>query len=271
MSVDWDVRPAWAATAEDEPAPPRRRRRLLVGAVVLVVLLAAAVVVGEWWGRTESSSQVATGLAEAGVTGDVRVAVGRGVRPSVVTAALLGDLDRVLVEVRDGQLGGLPVVRARYELSDLDVEVGLRSGSVRVTRVGSGSVRLELDPVIVGASVGVDLRAVDGELRLGSPGTTARARMDGDDLVIEPVGIGVVSTIEPLTVPAGDPYLLPCRPRPRVVGELLELACRGDTLPGVLRGPLGSTNPAGGGGGGSGGDVPVAELPTPQTTVREGG
>jgi hypothetical protein len=238
---------------------------VLVAVTVVVGLALCVVVAAEWWGRGEAEAQVATGLSEAGVTGDVRVDIGRGAAPSVVRAALLGDLDRVVVEIRDGQLGGLPVERARYELRDLDVDVALRTGGVRVTGLGDGSVRLLLDPVIVGASVGVDLRVEDGRLRLGSPGVAARARMAGGDLVVEP--LDAAAEVEAIRVPAGDSYLLPCRPDATLSGDLLELSCRGDELPGVLEGPLGAT--AGGTPGGSG-NATVPDLPTPQTTVRDG-
>lgn len=264
MSVDWDVRPVWAPPGPED-GPPRRRRRWWVAALVLVVLVLAAAVAVEWWARGEAEAQVSAGLAEAGVTGDVTVGVGSGAGPSVLRAAAFGHLDLVDVGVRNGLMGGVPVVRADYRLRDLDVDVSPGAGSVAVDRIGGGSVRLVLDPVVVGAAVGVDLRAADGRLRLGSPGVPARTRVEGADVVVEPVEAG--TGVAAVTIPAADPYLLPCRPRVSVRGDLLVLACSGRRLPGVLAGPL----QAGTRGGGGGSDAPVVVLPSPQTTVRDGG
>lgn len=263
-AVDWDTTPEWASPEPAEP-PPRRRGRLLVtvGAVLIVVAL-AGLAVTEWWARADAEEQVRSALAAAGVTGEVEVSIGRGMAPSVLRAATFDRLDRVRVTVRDGQVGGVPVVVADYRLEDLTVDAGLGGGEVRVRRFRDGRVRLVIDPVIAGAAAGIDLRADGGRLSLGSPGVPARARIAGDDLVITPRDAS--SGVEALRIPAADSYLLPCRPEVEVAGEMLELSCSGRRLPGLLRGALG---PSAAGGGRPG--APVAELPTPQTTVRDGG
>lgn len=262
--MDWDTTPEWAPPTE-EPPPPRRlgRKFAAVGAAVLVLVVAALGLV-ERWARSDAEEQVRDALAAAGVTGEVDISIGRGIAPSVLRAATFDHLDRVRVTVRDGQVGGVPVVIADYRLADLTVDAGLGGGDVRVKRFREGSVRLVIDPVIAGAVAGVDLRAEDGRLSLGSPGVPATARVRGDDLVIAPKD--PASEVETLRIPAADSYLLPCRPDVEVVGEMLELSCDGRRLPGLLRGALEPSLPVGGRPG-----APVAELPAPQTTVRDGG
>jgi hypothetical protein len=261
MAVDWDVTPVWAA--EQPPEPPRRRGRTaaVVAAVALVVVAGVALVVEQLL-RTSVEGHIEEQLRASGVTGSVDVQLGAGGWwPSTLTALAGADMDRVEVRVRDGSIGGVPVVEADYVLTGLDVTVDVSVPAVTVHRIGDGAVRLLLDPVALGASIGQDLVVESGEVLLGPDRLPARVLLREEFVVVAPRP--PAGRLDVLAVPAVDPYLLPCRPDLRILDETLELSCAGDDLPGVLAGPLGPP-PAPG-------DPSIpAELPPPQTLIAPG-
>jgi hypothetical protein len=261
MAVDWDVTPVWAA--ERPPEPPRRRARtaVLVGLAVLVVLGGVALL-AEQQLRRSVEGHIEDQLRASGVTGVVDARLGgSGWRPSALLALVGAEMDRVEVRVREGSIGGVPVVEADYVLRGLDVTVDVSVPAVTVHRIGDGTVRLLLDPVALGASIGQDLVVDAGEVLLGPDRMPARVLLRDEFVVVAPRP--PAGRLAVLTVPAVDPYLLPCRPDLRILDDTIELSCSGDDLPGVLAGPLGPPPVPG--------DESIPpELPPPQTLIAPG-
>src|SRR3954470_9605704 len=117
-----------------------------------MVLGVGLVVIGlEVGGRLLNQRFAEDQLRDAGVAGEVEVTVGRSWwRPSVIPAFLTGDLDRVSVRLEDAELYSMPVLEADYVLEDLGVDVSLGDRSITATSLGSGSVRLLVDPREIG-------------------------------------------------------------------------------------------------------------------------
>lgn len=233
----------------------------MVAAAALLALLVLGVVVLERFGRSYAQGEIAARLREAGMTGDVDVTVGRSWwQPSILPTLVTGNLDRVEVRVTEGTLSGIPVEDVDYVLSGIEGDLSVLNGSVDVREVEEGSVRMLVPVSSIGQSVGTPLAVHDGRVVVGQDEVPATVGLVEDNLVIS--GPGVVG-LPPL--PLADPYILPCRPELALVGASLELACSGDEVPGILRGPLQGDTPA------PGGVPPVEELPPPQSIDRPGG
>ncbi|MFZ4518464.1 MAG: hypothetical protein ACOYOP_08745 [Microthrixaceae bacterium] len=257
----WDEVPVWAAGADTpaSPAPPPRRRRrwwiALPVAALFVLLLAVAI---ERFGRSYAASEIRSRLERGGLVTNAEVTVGASPwRPVVWPALLTGDVDRVVVRVTDGTLADLPVRSAVYELEGIHGDLSLRDGTVGVNSLDRGSVRLVLDPAVLGRASGTEVRA-RGDRLVTADGAPVGLALDGDDLVVEVPGAA------PTRVQVVDPYVMPCRPDVSVRRVGVVLACTGDTLPGILRTPLAGV-PDG---------APPAtsdSLLPPQSTIKPGG
>ncbi len=231
--------------------------RTALAVACVVVLIGVGLEVG---GRLVTERETARQLTDAGV-GEPDVAVGRSWwRPSILPALLGGTLDQVDVRLRDTRVVGIDVLEADYRLRDLSVDLDLRTGTVGVTALGSGSFRLLLEPAAITPLVGATLSARNGELRVGPREEPAALRVEGDELVIDSSYLRANGLVDRIVVV--DTGLLPCDPDVAVIRDLVELSCSGDRLPQVLTAPLGA-RPAGDEG-------PPAELPPPASVERDG-
>ena len=233
-----------------------RRWVLGLAAAGLVVLLVGVVVI-EVVGRRVAEDVAASELERQGVA-DAQVSIGTWWRPSVLSAVVLGDLDRVQVQLEDAQVSGIQVLEADYDLEGLRVDVDVLDGTVAITELERGSFRVLVDPATFGAQLGVEVVAEDGELRIGPGRAPATLRMEGDQMVIDSASLDEQGIDGRLAV--ADRRLLPCDPTPRVVLDLVELSCTGDRLPGILDSSLGQPV-----------DVapPPAQLEPPATLERD--
>lgn len=233
-------------------------RRWVLGllAAALVVLLVGAVAV-EVVGRRIAEDVATSELERQGVA-DAQVSIGTWWRPSVLSAVVLGDLDRVQVRLEDTRVSGVEVLEADYDLEGLRVDVDVRSGTVAIAELERGSFRVLVDPATFGARLGVEVVAEDGTLLVGPGRAPATLRMEGDEMVIDSTYLREQGIDDRLVV--ADRRLLPCDPTPRVVLDLVELSCIGDRLPGILDSSLGQPI-----------DVapPPAQLEPPATLERD--
>jgi hypothetical protein len=159
-------------------------------------------------------------------------------------------VDRIAIRLQDAKLYSLPVTQAEYILNDLQIDLSLRTAKVVASSLGSGSVRVLIDPSQIGALVGVPAEIRDGVLLLGSPLEPAELSLQGNDLIIDSAQLRAAGQVTSLQV--ADPELLPCDPQVRILGEMVELACTGNSLPGVLRNSIGVGTPV----------IPVDSQPT---------
>jgi hypothetical protein len=260
----WE-RPVWAAPdpSDVDEAGPRRRpgRRGLVALVVVAAVVLVGSVAIEWLGRRAVTDRVADQLRASGITGEIDVEVTGGLRPVVLRVLAGRGLDELSIRVTDGTIGGLPVARADYRLTDLDVDVSLWSRTVWVDSIGEGDVRIEVLPAALSSTVGTELAIVDGRMTAGPDRLPVTTLVRGDVLVLS--GPAEALWGAPVELPLADDYLLPCRPRVTVTGSMLVLACRGSDLPGVLEAPLGP--------GADPGSAPDGSLVPAQSTVLDGG
>ncbi len=217
-------------------------RRARLALLVVAALALAGVVVAEYAGRAALAGAAEQRLRDQGVAGEVEVRVGSSWwRPSVVPALLGADLDRVEVRLDDARLGPVEILEAEYVLEDLGVSMSVGSRTVGATSLGEGSVRLIVDPAALGAALGVNVSAADGRVVVGPSGAPAGLSVEDGDLVVDSDYLRSQDLTDRFRV--ADPWLLPCTPGVDVVGSTVELACRGDALPGVLRAPLGPSVP----------------------------
>ncbi len=233
------------------------RRWILALAAAALVVLCVGIVVVEVVGRRIAEGVATSELARQGID-DAQVSIGTWWRPSVLSAVLLGDLDRVRVRLVDTQVSGVDVLEADYDLEGLRVDVDVLNGDVAITELTQGSFRVVVDPATFGAQLGVEVAAEDGVLLIGPDREPARLRMDGEELVIDSDHLRERGIDGRLVV--ADRQLLPCDPTPRVVFDVVVLSCTGDRLPGILDSSLGQPL-----------DVPPppAQLEPPATLERD--
>jgi hypothetical protein len=233
------------------------RRWVLGLAVAAMVVVCVGVVVVEVVGRRIAENVATSELQRQGID-DATVSIGTWWRPSVLSAILLGDLDRVRVRLEAAQVSGVDVLEADYDLEGLQVDVDVLSGTVAITDLSSGSFRVLVDPATFGAQLGVEVTADDTTLLIGPGRSPATLRMEGDQVVIDSDYLREQGVDGWLVV--ADRQLLPCDPMPRVAFGLVELSCTGDRLPGILDSSLGQPL-----------DVapPPAQLEPPATLERD--
>lgn len=233
------------------------RRWILGLAVAGLVVLMVGVVVVEVVGRRIAEGVATSELARQGID-DARVSIGTWWRPSVLSAVVLGDLDRVRVQLEDTQVSGVEVLEADYDLEGLRVDVDVLTGDVAITDLSRGSFRVVVDPATFGAQLGVAVEAAEGALLIGPDREPATLRMDGGELLIDSDHLRERGIDGRLLV--ADRRLLPCDPTARVVFDVVELSCTGDRLPGILDSSLGQPL-----------DVPPppAQLEPPATLERD--
>ena len=258
----WD-RPVWAAPAAGDDAEPGTGRpargRWIAAVAISVLLLLGAVAAIEWFGRRYTADRVVEQLRASGITGDIEVSVPGGLRPVVLPALFGGGLDELEIHIADGTVAGLAVARADYRLTDIQGDVSLTSGTVRVDSIGEGDVRIEVLVEALSSALGTELRIMDGQLVAGPDRLGVDAVVRGDALVMS--GPAEALWGGPVEVPVADGYLLPCIPGVSIGRSTVVLACRGSELPGVLRDPLGPT--------GDPGATPDGSLLPPQSTALD--
>ncbi len=267
----WE-QPVWAAThsegralpgvggSGDAPHGRPTSRRWVVWSAVLasatVVGLLALGVAVEVWGRGYMAEQVEAQLRASGITGDIEVSTVGGWRPVVLPALVGRGLEELHIAISDGTIAGMPVVRADYVLHDIDGDVSLRTGQVRVRSIGSGRVRIEIDVADIADAIGAGLAVGDGRL-VTTEGVGVDVSVEDEALVLGGPAVEVWGA--PVKLPIIDDYLLPCTPRVAFRPDTLVLSCTGSRLPGVLGDPLAlAVDP----------DVaPVGSLLPPQSTI----
>ncbi|MEX0768159.1 MAG: hypothetical protein WD029_06785 [Microthrixaceae bacterium] len=234
-------------------------RRVLIATACSLVVLLLCVEIG---GRVVTEKFSEDQLRNAGVAGGVEVTVGNAWwQPSILPAIVGGRVDQIAIRLDQAKLYSLPVAEADYLLNDLQIDLSLRNAKVVASSLGSGSVRVLIDPGQIGALVGVPAQIKDGELLLGSPLESAQLSIQGNDLIIDSPQLRAAGQVTALTVT--DPQLLPCTPKVRILRDKVELACTGNSLPGVLRNSIGVGTPK----------IPVDPQPTqlePPVTLDRG-
>ncbi len=225
-----------------------------------------AVVAVEWIGRVGVDRLASERIARDVPAESVDVVLGSAWwRPTVLPAALLGDVDQISVRLLGATLAGFPVAEVDYVLEGIDGEVSIGDRRVSVSSIERGSVRMLVDPAAIASSLGADAVLSDGRLLVGEERTPASFEIVGDDLV---VSVGDGSQFPEQTIPVVDDWLMPCTPEIEVGERFVELTCEGDALPGVLGGTFSADDLRGGGSGGSGGgtgEPPPVELEPPMT------
>lgn len=267
--ASWDEVPVWAAGGPADrprdrptasppgPGPSRGRRRAAVVVAVVLALL-FLLVATERFGRSYAASEIRGRLERGGLVTNSEVTVGSSAwRPVVWPALFTGDVDRITIRVTDGTLADLPVRTADYRLEGIQGDLSLRDGTVGVRSLDRGSVRLVLDPAVVGGASGSELQT-RGDRLVTSAGEPVGLSIEGDDLVVSVPGAA------PTRLPVVDPYVLPCRPDVAVTRRGVVLACEGDTLPGILRTPLAGADDGSP-------PAPTDSLLPPQSTIKPGG
>ena len=230
---------------------------LRIGAVALLLGLTSVVIGVEITGRVATERVAENRLRANGVRGSIEVTIGSAWwRPTFLPALATGTLDRVSVGLDGAELYAVPVLKADYVLEDLQVQVSPGDRSIAATSIGSGSVRVLIDPAEIGAMFGTEAALLDGRLVIGPERAPADLQMLGDDLVLS--GPSLASGSQAASFRVADPQLLPCTPGVRLLNTLVELFCTGDELPGILERPLGPS-------GGSSIVPPPAELEPPLT------
>lgn len=201
-------------------------------AATVVALAVVAVALVEVVGRFAVERVARTEIADA-AEADAEVSLGRGRwDPVVATALATGRLERIEVRLRDAEMSSLPVREADYVLTDVRVDLDLVDRQLTVLSIGSGSVRIEVDPAEIGGALGVTVEADGGEVLVdGSP--VELSVEDGQLVVGEEDGAG------PRRLPLPGERFLPCTPDVEVRDSVVVLGCSGSTLPGVLADPLG--------------------------------
>lgn len=213
-------------------------RWLRVGLVVVVVGLVGLLVGVEFAGRVVTERVAERQLRDGGVGGSVEVSMGTSWwHPSFLSAVMTGNLDRISVELDRASLYSVPVLRADYVLEDVRVEISATDRTIRVASIGSGKVRLLIDPAEIGRMMGSEATVVDGRIVVGPDRSPADLRIVGDELVLS--GPSIATGAGAGSYRVADPELLPCTPDVRVRSSLVELSCTGDQLPGILAQPLG--------------------------------
>lgn len=209
---------------------------LIVSAVALVLLLIGV----EAAGRIATERVAEDQLRQHGVNGGVEVTLGRAWwRPTFLPALLTGDLDRISVQLSGADLYSVPVQQADYVLENLHIDFSLRQRSIAATSIGSGSVRVLIDPAAIGRMMATDAAVVDGRLLIGADRERADLRMVGNQLVLSAPSLDAAGSNTSFQVV--DPQLLPCVPQVQLSGGLVELSCSGDQLPGILEQSIGSS------------------------------
>ncbi len=247
-----------------------RIRRILGWAVILV---AVSVVVVEAAGRSVAERIVENQIRTSGVAGGVDVTIGRSWwQPSIVGVLLFDTLDQIEIRLNDARLYSTRVAEADYVLTGLDLDLSFRDRTAGVRSIGSGSVRVLIDPSAIAVMVGGGAEIRDGSLYLGGSEKPSAVRISGSDLVVEGDAVKKLVGSDSITLPVADSQILPCSPEARLVDRYVELSCTGNTLPGVLSTSLSS----------NAGDLPTVdqseltppatlELPPSSTTTRPGG
>ena len=129
---------------------------------MVLVAVVALVVIGEIVARQQVASRVSQRLRDAGVSGAITTQVGDSWwRPTVLRALATGSVDRVRVEVVDGDVGGLPVRRLTYTLHDVSGRFRPTGDDASVDSIGSLDVDLRLDPTVVAAAAAAGRPIVD--------------------------------------------------------------------------------------------------------------
>ncbi len=227
-------------TARSKTARSKTARRLVIGGLSLLVLVLLCIEVG---GRVATQRIAEDQLRASGVAGGVEVTVGESWwKPTILAAILDGRVDHIAIRLQDAKLYALPVAEADYILNDLRIDLSLRERKVVASSLGSGSVRVLIDPTAIGALVGVPAEIQNGVLLLGSPLEPAELSVQGPNLIVDSPQLRAAGQVTSLQV--ADPQLLPCDPQVRIFLEMVELACTGNSLPGVLRNSIGVTTPA---------------------------
>ena len=247
----------------------RRRwpRRL---AVVVVLLVVVGVVAVEWIGRIGVDRLAADRIARDVPAESVEVVLGEAWwRPTVVPAALFGDVDRISVRLTGATLAGFPVAEVDYVLEGIDGNVSIADRQVSVASIDRGHVSMSVDPAAIASSLGAAAVISDGQLLVGPDRVPASFEIVGENLV---VSVGDGTRFPDQVIPVVDDWLMPCSPEVALGERYLQLTCEGDRLPGVLGGTFstddlrGTGGSGGAGSGGSGsGEPPPAELEPPAT------
>lgn len=215
----------------------------------LVIAVALGVVVAETAGRGVTERIAEDQIRAAGVAGGVEVTIGRSWwQPSIVGVLLFDTLDRVDVRLTDARLYATQVHEADYVLKDLGLDLSIRERTVRAKSLGSGSVRVLIDPSTVAQMVGRKASIRNGRLHLVGSDQPVRIRIIGTELVLDGPAIEGLSGSDSVSLPVVDPQILPCTPKVRIVGRFIELSCTGNRLPGVLTTSLGEIDNGGPGG-----------------------
>lgn len=244
----------------------RRRRWPLVLLAVVVAVAGIGVVAVEWVGRVGVDRLAAERIAQDVPAESVEVVLGTAWwRPTVLPAALFGDVDRISVRLTGATLAGFPVAEVDYVLEGIDGQVSIAEREVSVSSIDRGSVRMLVDPAAIASSLGATAVIADGALLVGPDRLPASFEIVGEDLV---VSVGDGSRFPDQAIPVVDNWLMPCIPAIEVGQRFIELHCTGDQLPGVLGGTFSAADLDGSGGSGTVGDAgepPPVELQPPAT------
>lgn len=259
-------------------SPPRRGSRSAWGRLRLalswlVIAVAIVVVVVEVAGRAVTQRIIEDQIRASGVAGGVDVTIGRSWwQPSIVGVVLFETLDKVEVRLTDARLYSTHVDEADYVLNELGLDLSIANRKVSVQSLGSGSVRVLIDPSALARMFGVDATIRDGRLFVAGSDTPARVSISGTDLVIEAAAIASPDGSHSISLPVVDPAILPCTPKVRLVDRFVELRCTGTRLPGVLATSLAAESGSDIGPGGDQNLPPLdeTELPPPATLELPG-
>lgn len=234
-------------------------------AIALVLLVVAGVVAVEWVGRVGVERLAEDRIARDVAATSAEVELGTAWwRPTVIPAALFGDVDRISVRLTGATLAGFPVAEVDYALEGIDGQISIADRQVRVSSIDRGTVRMLVDPAAIATSLGASAVLRDGQLLVGPREIPASFEVVGEDLL---VSVGDGSEIPDQVIPVVDDWLMPCTPGIRVGQRYIELRCSGDQLPGALGGTFSADQlrPGGGGSSSGSGPAPPVELQPPAT------
>lgn len=210
----------------------RRLLIVLVVLLVLVVILAAALAWADVEARRYAEDEAEQRLAAA-VPEAKDVAVEIDGFPFVGGVLLWGEVEGLTIRLESLRSRGLDVelVELRAEKIQLDRDRLLDKRQLAITGVGRVSMTGRIDADEAARLLGVPVHVDDGVVHVRVEGRRVPAKVAIAHRTLQLS----VKGLPPMTVPLPEKRYLPCDPRLRIEGRILEVSCSTTELPSAVR------------------------------------